>query len=339
MNFLKKIGIEPFIIALASAIFLAWLDPDIGRAREPVGVGDIANWGVSVIFFFYGMRLSKEKLLNGLKNVRLHFLVHFSTFVLFPCVVLAAMAVCGGFSAEGNAYYLWIGTFFLATLPSTVSSSVVMVSIAGGNLPAAIFNASVSSLMGVFITPIWMGLFLKDIEGANNLSNVLASLIFQVLVPVVAGFLLNPKFGWFAEKHKKTLRFFDESVIVLIVYSSFCDSFFKKMFEGFPFSTILLLSVCMIALFLAAMVVIYRICRLMNFPDEDSITAVFCGSKKSLVHGSVMSSVLFGSSAATGIILLPTMLYHAFQLIIVSVIAKKIAEIRGKKAGVEQKNK
>ncbi|MBE6413888.1 MAG: bile acid:sodium symporter [Verrucomicrobiaceae bacterium] len=326
MNFLKKIGIEPFIMALFGAIFFAWLVPDFGRDREPFSLGDAANWGVSVIFFFYGLRLSKEKLVNGLRNVKLHFLVHFSTFVLFPIVVLSAMYLCGGFSAEGNLYYLWIGAFFLATLPSTVSSSVVMVSIAGGNLPAAIFNASISSFIGVFITPLWMGIFLKDIDGSSALADVILKLVFQVLVPVVAGFLLNKKWGWFAEKHKKILRLFDETIIVLIVYTSFCESFYKKMFDGFAMFTLVELSVAMIVLFLATMLVIWGICKVLKFSKEDSITAVFCGSKKSLVHGSVMSRVLFGGSSMTGIILLPTMLYHAFQLIIVSIIAKKISK-------------
>ncbi len=326
MNFLKKIGIEPFILALFSAILLAWLAPNFGRDREPFSLGDIANWGVSVIFFFYGLRLSKEKLVNGLRNVKLHLLVHFSTFVLFPIVVLSAMYLSGGFSASGNLYYLWIGAFFLATLPSTVSSSVVMVSIAGGNLPAAIFNASISSFIGVFITPLWMGVFLADIEGSNGLGDVIIKLVCQVLVPVVAGFLLNKKWGWFAEKHKKILRTFDETIIVLIVYTSFCDSFYKKMFDGFALFTLVELSLAMIVLFVATMLIIWGICRFLRFSKEDSITAVFCGSKKSLVHGSVMSRVLFGGSSMTGIILLPTMLYHAFQLIIVSIIAKKVSK-------------
>ena len=324
MNFLKKIGLEPFIVALFFAIFFAWLEPSIGRDRQPVSVGDIANWGVSVIFFFYGLRLSKEKLVNGLSNVKLHILVHFSTFVLFPVIVYLAMYFFGGFSAQGSLYYLWIGAFFLAALPSTVSSSVVMVSIAGGNIPAAIFNASISSFLGVFFTPLLMGIFLKDIEGANGLGDVILKLIFQVLVPVLVGFLLNSRFGAFAERHKSVLRKFDESIIVLIVYSSFCESFYKDMFKGFPVLTLVVLSVAMILLFIFAMIVIWGICKFLKFDKADSITAVFCGSKKSLVHGSVMSSVLFGTSAMTGIILLPTMLYHAFQLIIVSVIAKKI---------------
>ncbi len=326
MNFLRRVGIEPFILALFGAIFLAWLLPDVGRTRQVVSLGDIANWGVSAIFFFYGLRLSKEKLVNGLKNVKLHILVQFSTFVLFPLVVLFAMWFFDGFQANGNEYYLWIGAFFLATLPSTVSSSVVMVSIAGGNLPAAIFNASISSFVGVFLTPLWMSIFLSDIQGASGLGDVIVKLVFQVLVPVLLGLGLNSRFGSFAEKYKKPLRVFDETIIVMIVYTSFCDSFYEKMFDGFPMSVVVVLSALMILLFVVAMLVIYAICTALKFNLPDSITAVFCGSKKSLVHGSVMSKVLFASSSVSGIILLPTMLYHAFQLIIVSVLAKKISK-------------
>ena len=326
MNFLRRVGIEPFILALFGAIFLAWLLPDVGRTRQVMSLGDIANWGVSAIFFFYGLRLSKEKLVNGLKNVKLHILVQFSTFVLFPLVVLFAMWFFDGFQANGNEYYLWIGAFFLATLPSTVSSSVVMVSIAGGNLPAAIFNASISSFVGVFLTPLWMSIFLSDIQGASSLGDVIVKLVFQVLVPVLLGLGLNSRFGSFAEKYKKPLRVFDETIIVMIVYTSFCDSFYEKMFDGFPMSVVVVLSALMILLFVVAMLVIYAICTALKFNLPDSITAVFCGSKKSLVHGSVMSKVLFASSSVSGIILLPTMLYHAFQLIIVSVLAKKISK-------------
>ena len=154
-------------------------------------------------------------------------------------------------------------------------------------------------------------------------------LVVQVLIPVAAGGLLNPKFGRFAEKYKKALRMFDETVILLIVYTSFCDSFHKKMFEGFSAAGIIGLSAAMVALFFAAYGIIWCACRAMKFNREDAITALFCGSKKSLVHGSVMSKVLFSNPAIIGVVLLPTMLYHAYQLIIVSIIAKRMGEKRG----------
>ncbi|MDQ3394512.1 MAG: bile acid:sodium symporter, partial [Bacteroidota bacterium] len=61
---------------------------------------------------------------------------------------------------------------------------------------------------------------------------------------------------------------------------------------------------------------------------DDKITALFCGSKKSLVQGSVMAKVLFINNSALGIILLPIMLYHALQLIASSIIAQKMANFK-----------
>ena len=326
MKFLSKIGLEPFVLLLFLSILLAYLAPEIGIDREPISLGDIATWGVSFIFFFYGLRLNREKLEAGLINVRLHILVHISTFIIFPLIMLAAMFACGALNTTGNTYYLWIGAFFLAALPSTVSSSVVMVSIARGNMPAAIFNASISSLMGVFLTPLWMSIFLDGIDGAHGLTDVIVKLIIQVLIPVIAGGLLNARFGQFAERHKKTLRLFDQTIILLIVYTSFCDSFAKKMFASFGFTEILILSIAMVALFFVAYFIVYALCAIMKFNTEDTITALFCGSKKSLVHGSVMSKVLFSNPAIIGVVLLPTMLYHAYQLVIVSIIAKRFSK-------------
>jgi sodium/bile acid cotransporter 7 len=76
------------------------------------------------------------------------------------------------------------------------------------------------------------------------------------------------------------------------------------------------------ALFFFMFFLIRMICKLFNFNREDSITAIFCGSKKSLVHGTVMSKVLFHNTAGVGIIILPLMMYHALQLMAASIIAQ-----------------
>ena len=91
----------------------------------------------------------------------------------------------------------------------SVSSSVVMVSIAKGNIPAAIFNASISSLIGVFITPLWMGAVMETGSGDFDLLSVVGKLSLQVLLPVCAGIALNRRWGHLAEKNKKYIRYFD----------------------------------------------------------------------------------------------------------------------------------
>lgn len=324
LSLLHKIGIDGFMFGIISMIFLAYLAPSIGSAKKPVSLEQIANAGVSLIFFFYGLRLSAAKLAAGLANWKMHFVIQLSTFVFFPVILLLFKPLFAGTSAE----MFWMGGFFLAALPSTVSSSVVMVSIAGGNIPAAIFNASISSLIGVFMTPLWTGLFIAGSQGSGsfNAGDIALKLTLQVIVPVTAGIILNGKFGAFAEKHKKALKISDQTVILLIIYTSFCKSFAGHIFDEFSFLQIVLLGASMVALFFFVMGCMTLTGKLLKFNHTDRITVLFCGSKKSLVHGSVMVKVLFPGSPATGILLLPLMMYHALQIIIASVLARKIAK-------------
>ncbi len=324
-----RAGLDWFLLALISMIFLAYLWPQVGVDREPVSLGDVANYGVSVIFFFYGLRLSPDKLRAGLSNWRLHTVVQLSTFVLFPLLILPLHSLFEGTPQE----LLWLGVFYLAALPSTVSSSVVMVSIAGGNIPGAIFNASISSLMGIFLTPLWMGLFLTSSTEGFDIWSVMGKLVLQVLLPVVLGIVLHRYWGAFAERHKGRLRVFDQVIILLIVYTSFCESFARKMFSGYSVGDILILGGAMIGLFFLVYSIIYGITKLLGFNRENQITAIFCGSKKSLVHGTVMSKVLFPGANMVGIILLPIMMYHALQLLAASIIAQAEARKAAADAG------
>lgn len=318
---LKNAGFDGFLLALVLSVILAYFWNEPGTYNGAISLNNIGSYGISAIFFFYGLKLSPAKLRTGLSNWRLHIIVQLATFVLFPTIALAVMLAAGG-SANNP---LWLGFFFLASLPSTVSSSVVMVSIAQGNIPSAIFNASISAIIGVFITPLWMGLFLTTSSGAINLGHVILSLILQVLVPVALGMLLNKKLGWISEKYKKALRLFDQTIIVIIIYCSFCESFAGNMFSSLTIWSITLLGTAMVAFFFLVYGTIYALCKALRFNREDKITTLFCGSKKSLVHGTVMSKVLFASLSSVGIILLPLMLYHALQLMVVSVIARRMA--------------
>lgn len=316
----KESGVGGFLMAIMAAILLAWIKPSWGVSESDLSLEKLTGYGVSVIFFFYGLTLSFQKLKAGLADWRMHIIVQLSTFVLFPLLLIAIKPFFGD---ESNL--LWISIFYLASLPSTVSSSVVMVSVAEGNVPAAIFNASISSLLGIFITPLWMGLFLESAHGEFDLSGIILKLVVQVLLPVVVGILLHSRLGAFAEKNRSRLKFFDQSVILLIIYVSFCQSFYHHVFDDVSITELLLLGAGMIALFLSVISLMNMISKWFNLKRENRITVLFCGSKKSLVHGTVMSKVLFAQSASTGMILLPLMLYHALQLILASIIAQRMA--------------
>jgi len=320
---IRKVKFDKFVLAIGAMILLGKIFPQVGIYRGAVDLDKISDIGVSLIFFFYGLKLSPDKLRSDLGNWRLHIVVQLATFVAFPLIVLAAMH----FLSTPATYLLWLGAFFMAALPSTVSSSVVMVSIAKGNIPAAIFNASISSLAGVFITPIWMGVVLSSSSTQmGDLSGVIIKLVVQVLVPVAIGIALNRFWGKWAAGHSRGLKLFDQSIILSIVYMSFSESFHKNLFAQLAWSDLLLLVVGVITLFYLVYGLIAVVSKQLGFSREDRITALFCGSKKSLVHGTVMSSILFAGMGSLGIILLPIMVYHALQLVMVSFIAQRMGE-------------
>ncbi len=313
----NRIRFKPgwFLPALLLMVPAAWLWPEGGTGQLP----ELTGYGVSVIFFFYGLKLHPSKLKAGLGNWKLHALIQGSTFILFPLLVLAFRPA---FQSE-SGQLVWLGIFFLSALPSTVSSSVVMVALVGGNIPAAIFNASLSSIAGVFLTPLWMGLILAGTSVSDS-DEIILKLFLQVLAPVAIGMLLNRYWGKFAEKHDKKLRYFDQVVILLIVYTSFCESFERRMFDHFSAFDLAALCAGMAALFFLVYLIIGLVAKRLRLSPEDRICALFCGSKKSLVHGTVMVSVLFPGSEITGLLLLPLMLYHALQLTASGIIAGKI---------------
>jgi len=317
---LAKVGINGFFFALILMVFLAYLFPQIGEDDSVLPLGEITDIGVFLIFFFYGVKLSPAQLRLGLSNYKLHLLIQGSTFVIFPLLILAIHLLSG---AEGS--YMWLGVFYLAALPSTVSSSVVMVSIAGGNMPAAIFNASVSSLIGIIITPLWMGLFLDVADAGSDLTSTVIKLSIQILLPVIIGFLFHRKLSGFVMNNQKKLKNFDQAIILLIVFTAFSESFAKKMFEGTGLADIVWISLAMAGLFILMMAIMWGFSKWMGFIQEDTITVLFCGSKKSLVQGAVMGKVLFPDPLIFGIVLLPLMIYHSLQLLMGSAIAERFA--------------
>ena len=314
-----KVKFDGFILALCSFIVLAYFFPQLYLWEDGRILSMVTTVGVSLIFFFYGLKLSFQQLRSGLRNWKLHVLVQGSTFILFPLLLLPFYP----FIQTKLHYDFWLSFFFLAALPSTVSSSVVMVSIARGNIPAAIFNASLSGLIGVVITPLWMQFFL-DFGEIDVFGEVYWGLIKEIIIPVIAGLFLQPYFGKWASAYSKQLSLFDKSIILLIVYSSFAESFVSGVFDSTGKLYLLWIFVGVVLMFILIYGLIYLLSRFVfKFNRPDTITALFCGSKKSLTHGSVFGKFLFVHSASAGLYFLPLMIFHAFQILVVTVIAQR----------------
>ena len=62
-----------------------------------------------------------------------------------------------------------------------------------------------------------------------------------------------------------------------------------------------------------------------GFARAERITAVFCGSKKTLAAGVPMAQLIFGAGPTAGLIILPLLAYHTLQLVVCSSLATRWA--------------
>ena len=165
---LKRVVTDWFLCGMVLATVLAYFFPTFGATGGGMHAEYVINIGVFVVFFLHGVNLSSEQVVKGLKNWRLHIMIQGFTFVVFPVIWL----ICDRLLGSHVPALLMLGFFYLCALPSTISSSVALTGTAGGNVPAAILNASLSSVLGIFITPWLVSLLLGTGAGGDRKSVV-----------------------------------------------------------------------------------------------------------------------------------------------------------------------
>jgi solute carrier family 10 (sodium/bile acid cotransporter), member 7 len=321
-NRMKKLAKDWFLFGMISAVILATLFPDIGRSGGTMHADIASNVGIFLVFLFHGVGLSTESMKKGLSNWRLHLMVQSMTYVVFPLLWLVMNALIGRFVPE----YLMLGFLYLCALPSTISSSVAMTAIGKGNVPGAIFNATLSSLLGIFLTPLIISLALETSGGEGlSLMDAMINIAVLLFLPFVLGQLLRPVIGRWFSRYKKYINNFDKGVILMLVYASFCDSVKGGLWTNYGLGTIALTMVGAAFILFIVLGISTFAARRFGFNKEDEVAAVFCGSKKTLASGVPMAKLLFGAHPGLGVIVLPIMFYHQIQLFTCSILAERYA--------------
>jgi hypothetical protein len=114
-------------------VALAWVIPDLGSADGPLKTSFSTKAGVALIFLIQGLTLPSTALRKGLSQWRLHLLVQSFTFLVFPVMGIVLDRLAGGWLAPD----LRLGFLYLAVLPSTITTSVILTGMAGGNIEPA----------------------------------------------------------------------------------------------------------------------------------------------------------------------------------------------------------
>ncbi len=318
MNGLRRIlaKADRFTTGIIISVILGLVAPCSGGYAEAFDL--LTNAAIILLFYLYGVKLSRESVIAGLLNWRLQSMVLIFTFAFFPIVVPLLQPV---FEPLVGAS-LYAGLVYVACLPSTVQSSIAFTSVAGGNVPAAVCSAAVSSLLGVFLTPMLVGLLFSHsgASGADIGVDTILKICYQILLPFVLGQLSRKWLKNWVASHKQLISWNDQTTIWLVIYTSFSGATVSGYWAQLSAAQLAALILVCSAILALTFIATYCSSKALGFSREDRITIVFCGSKKSLAVGAPMMLAIFG--ALNNNLLLPLMVFHQVQLMACSQLAR-----------------
>jgi sodium/bile acid cotransporter 7 len=282
---------------------------------------DVGGWAVTaavvLLFFGYGVRTSSAELYGAVRAWRLQAAVLAATFVVFPVLGLAAHLVPG----LGD---LSDGVLYLSLLPSTVQSSVVLTSVARGNVPGAVTAATASNIIGIVVTPVLVATLMGGTGGGMG-AGALVGVLTHLVLPFAAGQVARRWWGSWAQGHAQITKVTDRGTIVLVVYVSVSQATVSGAWTRLtPGHLAVLIAVCAVLL-TTILLVTWRGGAWLGLPRADRITLLMCGSKKSLATGLPMASVLFVPAVAASVAL-PVIVFHQLQLAVCAGLARRLSD-------------
>jgi sodium/bile acid cotransporter 7 len=308
--------LDGFVLSILATGALGVLAPATGTAAAVLGV--VVKVSIALLFFGYGAKLPTREALAGLRHWRLQTAALATTYVVFPVLGLAVATV----SVSAFSPDLRSGLLYLCLVPSTVQTSIVFTSMARGNVAAAVVSASVSNLVGVFLTPL-LALALMNTTGhAHVTPTAVRDIAVQLLLPFLLGQLLRPWIKGFFTQHAAQTKYADRLSVLLVVYYAFSQGADEGLWARVSGLTIAALVAVTTGLLILVLALTYYLGRTLGFEHADRVVIAFCGSKKSLASGLPMASVLF-TGQPVALIALPLMIFHQMQLIVCATLAER----------------
>lgn len=277
-----------FFVVLGVAIALAHLFPNFAkqggmiRSEYSIGYGAVA-----IIFIISGLSISTKTLFVNLSHWRAHTTVLTMSFLITSSIVYG---ICCGIRASHDAQiddWLLVGLIVAQSCPTTVSSNVVMTKAAEGNDVLTVSEVVIGNVLGAFITPALVQLYLQgpwdfgnpshqatDITVGELYGDVMKQIGLSVFVPLFVGQVLQ---NIFPRQSKWCLTTFKLAkvgsfMLILIMFQSFSTAFAQDAFTSVSHASIIFIVFFNIGLYLFFTILTYLYLRprflLSIFPTE-----------------------------------------------------------------------
>lgn len=277
-----------FFVILGVFVGLAYKFPNFARqgglikAEYSIGYGAVA-----VIFLISGLSMATKDLMSNLVHWRAHFTVLSSSFLITSAIIYG---IASGIRASKNGAiddWLLVGLIVTHSCPTTVSSNVVMTRLADGNVVLTTCEVVVGNLLGAFVTPALVQMYMTGVWDFGNpvhqaaaesvlelYRNVMKQIGLSVFVPLFVGQVLQ---NIWPSQVKWTLKTFrlnkvGSFMLLLIMFQSFSTAFHQNAFTSVSHASVIFLVFFNIGIYLFFTVLVFFYSRppffLRLFPTE-----------------------------------------------------------------------
>jgi sodium/bile acid cotransporter 7 len=233
--------------------------------------------------------------------------------------------ICGPFigQAVGNIVGLTgelaLGLIVMSTVPSTLSSGIVITEVSGGNRLWALFLTIGLNIVGIFTIPFMLELTLHANEEIEiSACPLFFKLFTYVLVPLVVGMLGRNLIS--GKDFSKKVKYIPSTCVILTVWVALSASrelLMSVSLMNYFYITVAVLAVHIILLVCNAVVGQF----ILKLAVAENRALIFTASQKTLPIAIGILAVLGDQVAAA---LLTCLLFHFGQLVIDSIITAKM---------------
>ena len=340
MEALSNVKKHWFLIGIVAAILAAKASPSIGAKGGLLKPEYTVKYlAVSFIFFNSGLSLKTEDLTRAVTRVKLHACVQGFTLMFVPALIHLLTSVLKFTSLD---HWLVQGLRVVSCMPPPVSSAVILTKAVGGNEAAAIFNSAFGSFLGIVVTPLLLYLTIGS-SSTIPFTSVFATLSLTVVIPLLIGQWLRTCIKDWLERAKPPFGTLSSCTLLLIIYTTFCDTF-NQASLGINGSSLIAMALIILLLQVVFLFLAFNLSRtpMLNFSAADSVAIMFCSTHKSLTLGIPMLKIIYAGYNYLSVISIPLLMYHPTQILLggllVPVVRRWMVAMQNRENGVVGSN-
>lgn len=268
---------------------------------------------IVLIFFLSGIALDIRQIREGLSDIR-------GTLLALILIFLIAPVIGTLFSFLPMETGVIIGILLVASMPTTLSSGVVMTGSAGGNMAHALLITVIANALAVATIPLSLSLLL-GFSGNSRIIEIdqlpiMIKIATLVLLPLVAGITCRRMFNSSLQRLLPYTSTSNQLGILTMVWMALCSSR-PAIVSGLDSIVLVTAVVFFFHLFLV-LTAIYAT-KLLAIPKKRRESVIFMGGQKTLPLSVILQVSLFPEY---GIALVVCVVHHIVHLIMDAYLIK-----------------